>query len=71
MVQIPSFYVDPGAYSEENIQPGSVAISSERILAIVAIAPRTKRTTNEAIIRGKIYEESLFVNYTSNINVNI
>jgi len=59
MVGIPSFYVDPGAYSEEKIQPGSVAISSERILGIVAIAPRTRRTSNEAVVRGKIYEESL------------
>ena len=59
MVNIPSFYVDPGAYSQEVIQPGSVAISSERILGIVAIAPRTRRTSNEAVVRGKVYEEAL------------
>jgi hypothetical protein len=59
MVNIPSSYQDPGSYSEEKIQPGSVAISSERILGLVAIAPRTRRATNEAVIRGKIYEESL------------
>ena len=59
MTSIPSFYVDPGAYSEEVIQPSSVAISSERIMAIVAIAPRTRRATNEAVVRGKVYEESL------------
>lgn len=59
MALIPSFYVDPGSYQQEVIQPGSVAISSERIEAIVAIAPRTKRATNEAVIRGKVYEEDL------------
>ncbi len=56
---IPSFYVDPGAYSEEVIQPSSVAISSERIMAIVAIAPRTRRASNEAVVRGKVYDETL------------
>ncbi len=59
MTLVPSFYVDPGSYSQEVIQPGSVAISSERILGIVAIAPRTKRAKNEAIVRGKVYEEDL------------
>ncbi len=59
MAFIPSFYVDPGSYISERIQPGSVAISSERILCLVAIAPRTKRATDEAVVRGKVYEESL------------
>ena len=54
-----SGYTDPGSYIEEVIQPGAVSISSERVLCIVAIAPRTRRYSNEAVIRGKVYEETL------------
>lgn len=56
-----SGYVDPGSYVTEVIQPGSVAITSDRSLCIVAIAPRTRRTTDEAIVRGKVYDEALTV----------
>lgn len=54
-----SGYVDPGSYVTEVIQPGSVAITSDRSLCIVAIAPRTRRTVDEAVVRGKVYEEAL------------
>lgn len=54
-------YVDPGVYIQEKIQPGSVTVNAERILGIVGIAPRTRRTTDEAVIRGKVYEEALTV----------
>lgn len=52
-------YVDPGTYIREKVQPGAVSITSERTLGIVAIAPRTRRTNDEAIVRGKVYNESL------------
>lgn len=54
-------YVDPGTYIQEVIQPGAVSVSNERILGIVAIAPRTRRARNEQVVRGKIYEETLSV----------
>lgn len=54
-------YVDPGVYVQEKLQPGSVTVTAERILAIVGIAPRTRRTTDEAVIRGKVYAETLTV----------
>jgi len=54
-----SGYTDPGSYIEEVVQPGAVAVSSERVLCIVAIAPRTRRYSNEAVIRGKVSGESL------------
>ncbi len=52
-------YVDPGSYTQRKTEPGSVSVSSSRNLAIVAIAPRTKRVTDEAVVRGKVYEEAL------------
>ena len=54
-------YVDPGTYIERRIVPGSVSVSTDKNLAIVGIAPRTRRVTDEAVIRGKVYEESLTV----------
>lgn len=56
-----SVYTDPGVYISEVIEPGSISISSERVMAIVGIAPRTRFVSQEAVIRGKIYEESLAV----------
>ena len=58
-------YVDPGVYIQEKLQPGSVTVTAERILAIVGIAPRTRRTTDEAVIRGKVYDETLTVSGSS------
>lgn len=52
-------YVDPGVYIEEVQVPGSVGLTASRSLCLVGIAPRTKRSTNEVVIRGKIYEEDL------------
>jgi|GEM_PF-3138974 len=56
-----SRYVDPGVYIQEVIAPGAVSVSSERIAAYVAIAPRTRRSRNEGVVRGKIYNETLTV----------
>ena len=54
-----STYVPPGVYIQQKVQPGSVTVSAERVLGIVGIAPRTRRSTDEAVIRGKVYEETL------------
>ncbi len=54
-----STYTDPGVYISEVIEPGSVSVVSERTLGIVAIAPRTRRVTNEAVVRGKVYAEAV------------
>ena len=56
-----SSYVDPGVYIQEVIVPGSVSTSYTRTLGIVGTAPRTRRTSDEAMIRGKIYAETLTV----------
>ncbi len=56
-----SSYTDPSSYIAEVTSPGAISVSSERTLAIVAIAPRTRRTSDESIIRGKIYNETLTV----------
>lgn len=53
-----STYTDPGVYQAEVIEPGSISVVSERTMAIVAIAPRTRRVTNETVIRGKVYDET-------------
>jgi hypothetical protein len=59
MALIPSSYTKPGVYIGEVLVPGSVAFSSERSLCIIATAPRTRRVINEAVIRGKVFEEAL------------
>lgn len=56
-----SSYVDPGVYIQEVIVPGGISTTSERNLAIVGIAPRTRRTLDETVIRGAIYDEALTV----------
>ena len=52
-------YVDPGVYVRERIQPSSVTVTSDRVLGIVGLAPRTVRTDDEAVVRGKITSETL------------
>lgn len=52
-------YTDPGAYIGEVQAPGSVNVTASRALCLVGIAPRTKRATDEVVVRGKIYEETL------------
>jgi hypothetical protein len=52
-------YVDPGTYIEEVQVPGSINVTAARALCLVGIAPRTKRSTDEVVIRGKIYNETL------------
>ena len=56
-----SSYVDPGVYVRERLLPGSITVSSGRVLCIVGTAPRTRRTSDEAIVRGKVYDETLSV----------
>lgn len=60
-----SVYTDPGVYISEVIEPGSISVSSERIMAIVGIAPRTRYVSQEAVIRGKIYKEILVVSLST------
>lgn len=54
-------YVDPGVYVQEKIQPGSITVSSDRVLCIVGIAPRTRQVTDEAVVRGTVSGETLSV----------
>jgi len=54
-----STYVDPGVYVRERIQPSSVTVTSDRVLGIVGLAPRTVRIGDEAVVRGKIMSETL------------
>lgn len=54
-----SGYVDPGAYVGFVAVPGSVSVTSQRTLGIVAIGPRTRRAEGELVVRGKIYDETL------------
>ena len=54
-------YVDPGVYVREKIQPGSVTVSAERVLCLIGIAPRTVRITDEALVRGKVYTETVTI----------
>ncbi len=54
-------YVDPGVYVREKIQPGSVTVSAERVLCLIGTAPRTVRVTDEALVRGKIYTETVTI----------
>lgn len=52
-------YVDPGVFVRERIQPGSVTVTSERVMGLIGLAPRTRRTTDEAVVRGTISGETL------------
>ncbi len=52
-------YTDPGVYIGEVQTPGSINVTASRALCLVGIAPRTKRATDEVVIRGKIYDETL------------
>jgi len=54
-----SRYVDPGVYIQEVTGPGSISVTSERIMVLVGTAPRTRRSINEQVVRGKIYAEEL------------
>lgn len=54
-------YTDPGVYQQEVIVPGNVSVVGERVACYVGIAPRTRRTTDEQVIRGKVYDETLTV----------
>lgn len=58
-------YVDPGVYVKQKLQAGSSTFSADRILCVVGIAPRTRRVTDEVVIRGKIYDETLTVSGTA------
>jgi hypothetical protein len=56
-----SVYTDPGTYISEVIEPGAASTVYERTLGIVAIAPRTRRVTDEAVVRGKVYDETVTI----------
>ena len=55
----PSSYVDPNSYVGLVNQPGSVSVTNARTLCLVGIAPRVRRYSDEAVIRGKVYYEAL------------
>ena len=52
-------YTDPGVYIGEVQTPGSINVTASRALCLVGLAPRTKRATDEVVVRGKIYDEEL------------
>jgi len=54
-----SVYLDPGSYSQEQIQPQALGTGNvPNILAVIGIAPRVKRAANEVVIRGEVIKES-------------
>jgi len=55
-----SVYTDPGVYQQEVIQPQALATGQvPNVLAVVAIGPRSKRSTNEIVQRGIVLNESV------------
>jgi hypothetical protein len=55
-----SIYVDPGVYSQEVINPSSLALGQlPTLLAVVGIAPRVAVVSNEAVIRGQVNNEAV------------
>jgi hypothetical protein len=58
-------YVDPGVYSSEVIVPASSSVTPQRTLALVGVAPRTRRASNEPVVRGRVTGEELTVAQSS------
>ena len=59
---LPSSYYDPGVVLSEVISPGAISLATvPDVLAIVAIGNRSKRSTNEGVVRGQVFEEALTV----------
>jgi hypothetical protein len=57
-----SGYTDPGANIGEVVTPAAISVSTvPDILAIVAVGDRNKRSINEAVVRGQVFEEALTV----------
>lgn len=55
-----SGYVDPGVYIGEVISPTGITLATvPDILGVVAVGSRSKRSINEAVIRGQIANETL------------
>lgn len=55
-----SQYVDPGVYISEVVVPGSVtATTAPLTVCLVGTGTRTKRATNEAVVRGVVSDEKL------------
>ena len=53
-------YQDPGTCIGEVITPAAISIATvPDVLAIVAHGDRSKRSTNEAVKRGQVNEESI------------
>jgi hypothetical protein len=60
-----SGYVDPGVYVGETIVPGAVASAGIPLtVCIIGAGSRTKRATNEAVVRGAVSNETLTVDPT-------
>lgn len=61
-----SGYTDPGVYISEVINPAAISLATvPDVLAIVAYGNRSKRSINETVKRGQIYEEALTLAGTS------
>lgn len=57
-----SSYVDPGVYIQETVVPGQVSVVTVPLtVALVGIANRNSRATNEAVVRGLVEDEVLTV----------
>lgn len=59
MVFSPTGYTDPQAAVALVNTPGSISTTQARTLCIVGIAPRVRRYDDEAVVRGKVYDETL------------
>jgi len=61
-----SGYQDPGVYQAEVINPAQISIATvPDVLAIVAHGNRSKRSNNEAVKRGQVFDEALTVSGTA------
>jgi len=55
-----SGYVDPGVYVGEVITPGAISLATvPDVVAVVAYGNRSKRSLNEAVMRGQVFGEAI------------
>src|SRR5690349_499308 len=61
-----SSYLEPGSYQQEVVVPSGVAFNATQLaLAIIGVGSRTKRSIDEAIIRGQVADEPLTPNVST------
>lgn len=64
-----SGYVDPGVYTAERVVPGSVSLATvPNTVCIIGAGDRTKRVSNETLIRGEVKLETLSVSATPGLH---